>query len=317
MDKEFWRRRLKEALSYRKTVVPDADACRIVFSESDFIPGLIVDRYGDHLVMQTLSLGAENLIEIFKELLQEELKPKSIILRNDVSVRRLEGLQEEKKVLFGEKPDLIEVQEGGVKYLVDIWEGHKTGSYLDQRENRLASAKFSGKRALDLFSYQGGFSLHLAKNFDKVTSVESSQSAVSGFKKNMELNNIRNIEIISENGFDVIKTYSKNNEKFDLIVLDPPAFAKSKKDLNAALRGYKELNLRAIQALEKGGILITNSCSYNIGEEDFTGIIADAASDAKRNLNLIEKRIQSPDHPVRITFPESFYLKCLVFRVVD
>lgn len=317
IGRDFWCSRIKNAVAYRKTVVSGTNAFRLIFSESDFIPGLIVDIYGNNIVMQTLIPGTENLIGVFRDILIEELKPTSVILRNDASVRSLEGLEEKKEVLFGEKPEAVEVFEADVKYFVDLWEGHKTGSYLDQRENRIFVSGLKGKKALDLFSYQGNFALHLAKGFSNVLAVESSKSAVAKLEKNLELNGIKNVKVVNENVFDIIKDYSKNEDKFDLIILDPPAFAKSKRELMGAGRGYKELNLRAIQALNKGGILVTCSCSYNVSENDFSGMIRDAAADAKKDLVLIEKRIQSADHPILLTFPESFYLKCLVFKVVN
>ncbi len=317
IDKNFWRERIVSSFRYRKSVVSDSNAFRVIFSESDLVPGLILDNYNDHFVMQTLTLGADHLVDEFSQIIMEEFNPKSIIIRNDASIRKLEGALEEKKIVFGQNPGLVEVFEGDIRYLVDLWEGHKTGSYLDQRENRIYLGNFEGQRALDVFSYQGGFSLHLSRHFKEVVSIESSRAATEVFDKNIELNGIKNIKIVNANGFDTIKEYSNSKEKFDLIILDPPAFAKAKKDVGGAERGYKELNLRAIKLLNDNGILVACSCSYNIKEEDFINMAKDAGVDAKRNLYLVEKRIQSLDHPILVSFPESFYLKCLVFRVVD
>ncbi len=328
-DRPFWLRRIKEAVSYRESVVKATNAFRLVFSESDLLPGLIVDLYDDILVLQITSLGMELLKEDLRDILAGLFNPKAIVLRNDCPIRRLEGLAEEKKLLLGKRPGLTEVFEGDIKYLVDAWDGHKTGAYLDQRENRLITANIAGAglyvrpktsglaptRVLDAFCYHGGFSLHLAKIAGEVIALDSSLPALDIVKKNLELNRIKNVIPVNAKAFDKLKEFAGRGEKFDIIILDPPPFAKSKTQAKAAWRGYKELNLRAIQCLNKGGYLVTFSCSYNFSEEDFAGAIKEAAIDAGKGLRLISKLIQSKDHPISVTIPESHYLKGFVLSV--
>lgn len=320
IDKNFWVKRIKEAVSYRKTIVKNTNAYRVIFSESDGLPGLVADIYADVLVMQIASLGMEALKEEIADILKDIFKPNAIILRNDSSVRRLEGLKEEKFILFGRKPELVEVFEGSIKYLVDVLEGHKTGAYLDQRENRFIVAdtitptRCNG-RVLDTFCYQGGFTLHLAAKAKEVVSIDSSKPALDMLKENLALNGIKNVTVLNTNVFDKLKEFQVEREKFDFIVLDPPPFAKSKREIGGAKRGYKDLNLRAIQCLNEGGYLATFSCSYNFSEEEFFHSIRLAAADAKKDLRLVSKLIQSKDHPASITFPESNYLKGFILQV--
>jgi 23S rRNA (cytosine1962-C5)-methyltransferase len=311
----FWEERIAGAISLRKETVTKAEAYRLFFSEADGIPGLILDNYNGHLVMQALTPGVEKLIPLLAEILKKRLKPESILGRNDVPVRELEGLPQRKDVLWGERPDRVEIKEGKIKYKVDLWNGQKTGAYLDQRENRTAAIAYGGERILDGFAYQGHFSLHLASAAKSIKAIESSAAAIDIFKENLALNGLGNVEIVKGNAFDILKDLARGEERFDLVLLDPPPFSPRREDKAGARRGYKEINLRALQLLKEDGYLMTCCCSYNISEEEFLEILKEAAGDSRRRVILIEKRMQSQDHPVLLTFPESYYLKCIVLRV--
>jgi len=313
----FWQERIKRAFQYRQSVVDQTNAYRLIYGESDGIPSLIVDRYGDQFVFQTLTQATENLLSVFTEIFQELFQPSSIILRNDLSVRELEGLPQEKKILFGECPSRVQVYEGKIKYLVDLWNGQKTGAYLDQRENRLLSARFLKGKVLDAFCYQGLFALQAASGASGVLGIDSSQEAVEQARENALLNGLSNVEFRRENVFDFLKGGLDRGQNYDGIVLDPPAFAKSKDNIKGASRGYKELNLRAIRLLNRGGILITSSCSYNLTEAKFLEILKDCTKDSGTMMRLIERRGQSADHPVLLSFPESFYLKCFLLEKIQ
>ncbi len=315
IDKGFWFERIKDAFARRKKVVTNANAYRIAHAEADYLPSLIIDRYDEHLAIQTLSAGMDKIKDVIVEILVELLRPKSIIARNDVTARTLEGLPEEKGVLYGNPPKKIEAYEGEIKYLVDVLNGQKTGAYLDQRGNRIAAEKYAKGKALDCFAYQGLFSLHIARYADEVIAVESSAQALKVLEENAKLNKLTNIKTQDGNVFDVLKSYQKEAAQFDLIVLDPPAFAKSKRDLEDAVRGYVDINFRSMKLLSKGGHLITCSCSYNLSEAGFYEIIKEALKESKRDARLIEKRIQPPDHPILVNFPESNYLKCLILEM--
>ena len=317
IDREFWKGRLQRAAQFRKVVVRKTNAYRLVYGESDGIPSLIVDLYGDHLVMQTLSQGADHLTSLFAELLSELFQPACLILRNDLAVRDLEGLPQEKKAIVGTLPGKIEVHEGDIRYWVDPWTGQKTGAYLDQRENRIrAGACFRGE-VLDAFCYQGLFGLHAARTAARVTCVDSSQEALERAAENSRLNGLENMEFRRENVFDFLKAEVEGGRRYDGINLDPPAFAKSRGDIASAGRGYKELNLKAIRLLNPGGVLVTSSCSYNLSESRFLEILQDSAQDAKAEVRIIERRGQSADHPVLLTFPESHYLKCIFLQKIE
>lgn len=312
VDRNFWAARLARAISWRRQVVRDSDACRLVFGEADGFPGLVVDNYAGHLAVQSLHPGMERLLPRLLEILQEQLQPASITLRHDVEVRRLEGLPLEVGTVFGELPELVEVREGPVRFLVDLRRGQKTGLFLDQRENRRAVAAWSRGEVLDAFAYQGGFALHLASRARRVTLVESSEAALSLARANARLNGCDNLEFVKDNVFNYLKEALSQGRRFDLIVLDPPAFAKSRAERPGALRGYRELNRRAFQLLKPGGLLFTCSCSYNLSEPEFMEVVRRAAADAGREVRLVEKRGAAPDHPVLLSLPESSYLKCLV-----
>jgi 23S rRNA (cytosine1962-C5)-methyltransferase len=312
------RERIAEALAYRKKMVHDTDAYRLVFSEADFLPGLIVDRYNDIVSLQILTqaLDAENVRTLVVEELSRHLQPAAIVERVDPRVRELENLPpRDSGLLLGEKKSTTFTM-NAVKFQFDALEGQKTGAFLDQRENYYAAAHYAKGDALDVFCYQGGFALHLAPRCSHITGVDSSRPALEVADQNATLNRPRlgdkEIEWIEANAFDLMKDYSSSNRRYDTIVLDPPAFAKSKRDLDAALRGYKELNLRALKMLNPGGILVTCSCSYHISQPDFLNMLAAAALDAHRSLRLIEVRGQSKDHPVLLNVPETAYLKCVI-----
>lgn len=316
IDAAFWRRRLSECLEYRKYAVKDATAYRIAHAEADGLPALIVDKYANHLSIQTLSLGTDRIKDTIVEILVDLLKPVSIVARNDSAMRKFESLDEKKEVLYGKPPEAIEVVEGKIKYLVDILNGQKTGAYLDQRENRIASERYAKGKTLDCFSYQGSFSLHIALSAEEVTSIDSSGQALEKLKENARLNGLTNIKTVEGKVPEILKSYQKEGKEFDFIVLDPPAFAKSKKDVQAAARGYIDINFRAMKLLKRGGHLMTCSCSYNLSEGQLMDIIDEALWESRRQARLIEKRIQPADHPILLNFPESNYLKCFVLEML-
>jgi 23S rRNA (cytosine1962-C5)-methyltransferase len=310
------RERICTAIRYREGLIRDTDAYRVVFSEGDFLPGLIVDRYNDILSLQILTQAMDDDLvrSVIVDQLSESLKPVAIAERVEAHIRELEQLPpRESGLMAGEKTNTV-FSMNGVRFHFDIREGQKTGAFLDQRENYAAASKYAHGEALDVFCYQGAFGLHLAAHDCRVTGVDSSRSALEVADKNALLNQ-REIEWIEANAFDLLKDYAATGKQYDTIVLDPPAFAKSRRNLQTALRGYKELNLRALKMLRPGGILVTCSCSYHVSERDLLEVVSDAARDAHRNLRLLEKRGQSKDHPMVLLVPETVYLKCLVFHV--
>ena len=309
-----WRARLEQAIRFRESLNIDATAYRLVHGEADLLPSLVVDRYGDYLVVQALSQAVDRLLPEITKLLVEIAAPAGILARNDPRVRLLEGLEQRVEVLHGTVPDTIEVREGHVTYLVDPYRGQKTGLFLDQRENRLAAAQYASGRLLDTFSYNGGFALALAPTCHEVLAVDISEDAVARIKANAARNGVAKIEARAMNVFDELRELERRGERFDTIVLDPPAFAKNKAAVAKALSGYKEINLRALKLLTPGGFLITCSCSYNVSEADFADVIASAAVDAHADVAVVEKRMQGRDHPVLITVPETYYLKCFILR---
>jgi 23S rRNA (cytosine1962-C5)-methyltransferase len=314
VDRTLWRTRLAQAIRFRETLDIDATAYRLVHGEADLLPSLIVDRYGDFLVLQALSQGVDRLLPDFVQLLVDLLQPAGILARNDPRVRLLEGLEQRVDVLHGTVPDQIEIREGLVNYLVDPYRGQKTGLFLDQRENRLAAARYAHGRLLDAFSYNGGFALALAPACDEVTAIDISEDAVARIRANAERNGLANVQARAMNVFDELRELERRGEHFDMIVLDPPAFAKNKASVRKALSGYKEINLRALKLLAPGGFLVTCSCSYNVSEGDFADVLASAAVDAHADVAVVEKRMQGRDHPVLITVPETYYLKCFILR---
>jgi 23S rRNA (cytosine1962-C5)-methyltransferase len=313
----MWRARLEQAIRFRDTLNIDATAFRLVHGEADLLPSLIVDRYGDYLVVQALSQGVDRLLPELTAILADIVRPAGILARNDPRVRLLEGLEQRVDVIHGTVPDQIEVREGRVTYLVDPYHGQKTGLFLDQRENRVAAARYARGRLLDAFSYNGGFALALAPSCQEVIAVEISEDAVARIRANAARNGLAHVEARAMNVFDELRELERRGEQFDTIVLDPPAFAKNKASVRKALSGYKEINLRALKLLAPGGFLVTCSCSYNVSEGDFADVLAAAAVDAHANVTVVEKRMQGRDHPVLITVPETYYLKCFILRKVE
>src|SRR5687768_7860491 len=313
-DERLLRARLEQAIAFRESLKIDATAYRLVHGEADLLPSLIIDRYAEVLVVQALSQGMDRLLPEITKLLVEVLKPRGILARNDPRVRGLEGLEQKVEVLYGDVPAAIEVREGRVEYAVDPFRGQKTGLFLDQRENREAAIRYAGGRLLDTFSYNGGFALALAPYCDEVTAVDISEDAVARIRLNAERNGLKNIQARVMNVFDELRELERRGERFHTIVLDPPAFAKNKGALRKALSGYKEINLRGLKLLEPGGYLVTCSCSYHVSESAFADVIAEAAADARVDVAVVEKRMQGRDHPVLMTVPETFYLKCFILR---
>jgi 23S rRNA (cytosine1962-C5)-methyltransferase len=317
IDRQWWRRRLLEAAARRAGMTSDTNAYRLVYSEGDLLSSIIIDRYDDVLVLQTLSQGSETIKPLLVELLTEQFTPRAIIERNDVRVRRHEGLEMIAGTLYGEAPQEFEIKQDGIRFLVSPLSGQKTGSFLDQRENRIAARVVAHGRALDCFTFTGAFALHLAPACESVLGIDISAEAIQSARGNADLNNATNVEFREANVFDALHEMESAGERFDTIVLDPPAFAKNRASVKAATRGYKEINLRAIKLLNPGGILVSCTCSYHMSEGMFLGIIAAAANDAHRNLQLVEKRTQAGDHPILMGVPETYYLKCVIARVLD
>ena len=314
IDDAFWRGRLDRAIRFRETLDINATAYRLVHGEADLLPSLIVDRYGDHLVMQTLSQGMDRLAPVLTRLLFELTHAQGILARNDPKVRQLEGLEQKVEVLHGTVPESITVREAGVSYTVDPWRGQKTGLFLDQRENREAAARYAHGRLLDCFSYNGGFALVLARKCDRVEALDVSGDAVARITANAAANGLTNVTAREANVFDELRHLERDGSRYDTIVLDPPAFAKNKASIPNALAGYKEINLRALRLLNPGGYLITCSCSYNVDEAMFAEVVFDASADAHTPVTIVEKRMQGRDHPVLLGVPETYYLKSFILR---
>lgn len=312
----IWRERIADAAAYRDLLQIDATAYRLVHGESDGLPGLVVDRYDDVVVLQALTQGMDRLLPDVCDALDAAVRPRGILARNDPRVRELEGLERRVEVLRGEVPPALEVHEGRVRYVVDPYRGQKTGLFLDQRENRFAALQYARGRLLDAFSYQGGFALTLAPACREVLAVDSSEDAASRIRENAARNGVIGIDVRAANVFDELRELERRSERFDTIVLDPPAFAKNRASVPKALSGYKEINLRALKLLPPGGFLITCSCSYHVSESAFADMLAAAAVDARVEVVVAEKRMQSRDHPVLLTVPETLYLKCFVVRRV-
>lgn len=310
----FVRERLAAAIGFRESLTLDATAYRLVHGEADRLPSLIVDRYGDYLVVQALSQGIDRRLPEITATLVELVRPKGVLARNDPRVRLLEGLEQRVEVLHGDVPERIEVREGAVTYQVDAWRGQKTGLFLDQRENREAALRYAHGRMLDAFSYNGGFALALAPRCDSVLAVDISEDAVARIRENVTRNGLSNVEARAMNVFDELRELERTGARFDTIVLDPPAFAKNKAAVRKALSGYKEINLRALKILNSGGFLVTCSCSYNVSEAMFVDVVSAAAADAGVEVSLVEKRAQARDHPILLNVPETYYLKCLILR---
>ncbi|SES83064.1 class I SAM-dependent rRNA methyltransferase [Anaerobranca gottschalkii] len=319
INREFFKTKIEEAWQYRQRIM-DTNCCRVIFGEADFLPGLIVDKFGDYLVIQTLALGIDIHKSTIVELLDEIIKPKGIYERNDVQVRELEGLDQRKGYLKGNFPTKVQIIENGIKMWVDIENGQKTGYFLDQKENRLAIAPFvKDSKVLDCFSHTGSFTLHACQfGAKQVTAVDISEHAIETIKENVALNGFEEkVDYRLGNAFDILRDLQREGEKFDVTILDPPAFAKSKKALKGAIRGYKDINLRGMKITKNGGFLVTASCSHYMTPELFMEVIKDAAADAKKILRQVEFRTQSKDHPIVLNADESLYLKFGIFQVLD
>jgi 23S rRNA (cytosine1962-C5)-methyltransferase len=314
IDDRFWRERLAAAVQFRQSLALDATAYRLVHGEADLLPSLIVDRYGDCLVVQALSQGMDALLPTVVVHLIDLVSPSGVLARNDARVRTLEGLERRVDLVHGDVPPIVEVREGNVVYEADLRAGQKTGLFLDQRENRAAAATYGRGRVLDCFSYAGGFALHLAPIASEVLAIDIAEQAIEAIRRNAALNRATTIEPRLANVFDELRRLERLGERFDTIVLDPPAFAKTKAAVDKACSGYKEINLRALKLLNPGGYLVTCSCSYHVDEALFGQIVYEAAVDAGAQVTVVEKRMQARDHPVLLGVPETYYLKCFVLR---
>jgi 23S rRNA (cytosine1962-C5)-methyltransferase len=316
IDRSFLMRRLAAAIDYRRQVVAESDAYRVVYSEGDLLPALIVDRYGDYLSMQTLNQGMDRAQAGIVTCLEELLAPKGIIARNDVAIRTREELPIETRIVSGDVPQRVDVSMNGLRWHADLVGGQKTGIYLDQRENYLAAARYARGNALDCFTSTGGFALHLARSCEHVEGIDSSEHAIKSAESNRDLNTLGNVSFREADVFDVLTGYAAARRKFDIVVLDPPAFTKSRQQLEGAARGYREINQRALRLLDSGGVLVTCSCSHHFSEALLLETLAEAALDTGRTLRILERRAQAQDHPILLTVPETHYLKCLIVQVV-
>jgi len=313
LDASLIERRLAQAIQFRETLNIDATACRLVHAEADLLPSLIVDKYDDVLVVQALSQGMDRLLPEVVGVLNARIRPRGILARHDARTRSFEGLEQHVEVLSGEIPDSVGVREGPIEYEVDVKHGQKTGLFLDQRENRFAAVSYARGRLLDCFSYHGGFALALARACRETLAFDISEDAVVRLQANAARNGL-SIDARVGNVFDELRGLERLKERFDTIVLDPPAFAKHKDAVAKASAGYKEINLRALKLLNQGGTLVTCSCSYHISEAAFAEIVYDAAVDAHAHVTVVEKRMQGRDHPVLLGVPETYYLKCFILR---
>ena len=317
IDDQWWHAACERAIARRSGLERDTNAFRLIHGEADALPSLIVDRYGDCIVLQLMSAGLEFCRDPIVRALEAQLKPRGILARNDVSLRVKEGLPLTVELLHGTVPEEIEVHEHGVRYLAAPWRGQKTGAFLDQRENRALVGRIARGRALDCFSYHGSFALHLAQRADHVTVLDASAHALVRAEENFRRNALTNGSFVEANAFEYLKAAERDRTRFDTIVLDPPAFAKTRASVPSALRGYKEVNLRAMRLLSRGGLLFTASCSFHLTKPLFLEMLADAASDSGRRMILREFRGQPLDHPEVITIPETGYIKGALLEAMD
>lgn len=316
IDELWFRARIEKALAYRNSLEIDADAYRLIHSEADGLPGLVVDRYGDYLVLQIGSAAVEKRLGWILAAFEDALAPSGVLLRGDAASRKREGLEVGVKVLSGEVPDLVVAREGPIRYEARLETGQKTGSFLDQRENHQAAARYvkGAGNILDVFSYAGGFALHAARVAERVEAVDSSGGALDAARRNAELNGLDNITLTRASAFELLRERSDSGELYDAVILDPPAFAKTRREVPKATRAYKEINLRAMKLLAPGGVLVTCSCSYHFARELMEDTLRSAAADAGRTMRIREWRGQSPDHPEVLTIPETRYLKCAILE---
>ena len=317
-DRDFFARRIQDAWEYRKLLC-DPMSCRLIYSESDFLPGLVVDKYDNILVLQSLSLGIERIKDMLCDLLMQIVEPAGIWERSDVPVRRLEGLEQTTGLLRGEVPDRVEMVENGVRFLVDVKHGQKTGFFLDQKQNRAAIEPLcKGARVLDCFCHNGTFALHAAKyGASEVLGVDISEEALEVARENARINDFDNVRFEAHNCFDLLRELTDSGARYDLVILDPPAFTKNKAAVPSAIRGYKEINLRGLKLVRPGGFLVTCSCSQHVLPEMFQDIVCQAARDAKKRIRLVEFRTQGYDHPILPQSVETKYLKTMILQVVE
>jgi 23S rRNA (cytosine1962-C5)-methyltransferase len=316
IDRAFFLRRIAQADAYRKRVVTGSEAYRLVHGEGDQLPGLVIDRYGDCFTVQTLDQGMDRAKAEIVSCLEELFAPRGIVERNDVAVRKREALPLQSGVLAGEVPEMVAVEMNGLKLHADLLHGQKTGIFLDQRENYAAAARYGHGRALDCFTSTGGFALHLAAHCESVEAVDSSEAALRVARLNSDANGIGNVELREADVFQLLAGYAAARRRFDMVVLDPPAFAKTRQNLEAAAGGYREINRRALELLPTGGILVTCSCSHHLSEAMLLEIVASASLDTGKKLRVVERRMQAQDHPVLLTVPETLYLKCLILELI-
>jgi 23S rRNA (cytosine1962-C5)-methyltransferase len=316
IDRAFYLGRIATAEAHRKRVVGESEAYRLVHGEADQLPGLVIDRYGDYFTLQTLDQGMDRAKDEIVSSVEELFAPLGIAERNDVAVRKREALPLQSGVMAGEVPETIAVRMNSLKLHADLLHGQKTGIFLDQRENYVAAAKYGRGRALDCFTSTGGFALHLAARCQTVEAVDSAEAALRVARMNCDANGIGNIELREADVFEALAGHVAARHRFDVVVLDPPAFAKSRHSLEAATRGYGEINRRALELLGSGGILVTCSCSHHLSEAALLEIVAKASLDTGRKLRVLERRMQAQDHPVLLTVPETLYLKCLILEII-
>ncbi|MDP6858292.1 MAG: class I SAM-dependent rRNA methyltransferase [Verrucomicrobiales bacterium] len=319
LDTDFFASRINRAIKWRSDRTDiDLTLCRLVWSESDGLPGVIIDRYGDYVVIQTLTLAMDMRIESIANAVMEALSPKAIIARNDSPSRIAEGLDQETSILRGNEPDSFDLIHNGTHFTIDLLSGQKTGLYLDQLDNYKKIAKLChGKEILDCFTNQGGFALNCSlQGADSVTAIDISERAIQTAQINADKSGTKNITWLQANVFDELKKYDSEDRNFDLIILDPPSFTRNKKSLSDAMRGYKEIHLRSLKILQPGGILTTFTCSHHVSDRAFLDMIKSASVDSKRNLRLIAEYNQRADHPVNPLIPETSYLKGYSFEVL-
>ena len=316
IDQAFYLRRIAAAQAHRKQVVADSEAYRLVHGEGDQLPGLVIDRYGDYFTLQTLDQGMDRTKTEIVSCLEQLFAPKGIAERNDVAVRKREALPLLSGVVVGDVPETIAIQMNGLKLHADLLHGQKTGIFLDQRENYIAAARYGRGRALDCFTSAAGFAMHLAASCTSVEAIDSSEASLRVARMNCDANGVSNVELREADVFELLAGYATAHKRFDTVVLDPPAFAKSRPSLEAAIRGYSEINRRALELLGSGGILVTCSCSHHLSEAALLEIVATASLDTGRKLRVLERRMQAQDHPVLLTVPETLYLKCLILEVI-
>jgi 23S rRNA (cytosine1962-C5)-methyltransferase len=316
IDRDFYLARLRAAEDHRQRLVSDSNAYRVVHAEGDLLPALIVDRYGEYLAVQTLDQGMDAALAEITSCLDEIFHPRGILARNDVAVRGKEQLPLECRVIAGDVPEFAAIHMNGMELRADLRRGQKTGVFLDQRENYLAAARYARGRVLDCFTSTGGFALHLAARCESVEGIDSAAAALASARANASANGIGNVEFHEADVFNLLASHASARRQYSMVVLDPPAFAKSRRSVTGALTGYKEINLRALRLLAPGGILVTCSCSHHVSEAMFLETVAEASLDAGRTLRVLERRTQAQDHPILLTVPETHYLKCLILEVL-